>query len=125
VRIQRELALTVYAAVVGATRLWVTDWFAMHWSHMQIAPRPESEEYYALLRRYARNLAEHRHNVALISPLALARYSVGSDGLLAIDFSRFDRRVQIFKEKGVVGRIEGGHLGGRKSGWESEFVVTG
>ena len=31
-RIQRELALTVYAAVVGASRLWVTDWFAMHWT---------------------------------------------------------------------------------------------
>jgi len=118
VRIQRELALTVYAAVVGASRLWVTDWFAMHWPHMQIAPRPDSDEYYALLRRYARNLAEHRHNVALISPLTLAHYSVGSNGLLAIDFGRFDRWVQIFKEEGVIGPIEGGHIGGRKGGWE-------
>jgi hypothetical protein len=124
VRIQRELALTVYAAVVGGSRLWVTDWFAMHWPHMQIAPRIESDEYYALLRRYAHNLAEHRHNVAVISPLALAHYSVGSNGQLAIDFARFDRWVQVFKEEGVIGRIEGGHIGGRKGGWESEFVVT-
>jgi hypothetical protein len=124
VSVPHELALTVHAAVVGASRLWVTQWFALHWRHMEIAPQPESEDYYALLRRYARNLAEHRHNVALISPLALARYTVGSNGLLAIDFSRFDRWVQIFKEEGVIGRIEGGHIGGRKGGWESEFVVT-
>jgi hypothetical protein len=114
----------VSAAVVGASRLWVTDWFTMHWPHMQIAPQPESDAYYALLRRYGHNLAEHRHNVALISPLALAHYSVGSNGLLAIDFGRFDRWVQIFKEEGVIGRIEGGHIGGRKGSWESEFVVT-
>jgi len=124
VRARQRLAVKVYPTVIGASRLWVTDWFAMHWPHLQISPAPESDEYYALLRRYARNLAEHRHNVALISPLGLARYSVGSDGRLAIDFSRFDRWVQIFKDEGVIGRIEGGHIGGRKGGWESEFVVT-
>ena len=118
------LALRVYPATVGASRLWVTDWFAMHWPHMQIAPQPESEDYYALLRRYARNLAEHRHNVALISSLGLARFSAAANGRLEIDFSRFDRWVQIFQEEGVIGRIEGGHIGGRKAGWESEFVVT-
>ncbi|MCZ7640084.1 MAG: hypothetical protein M5U12_30920 [Verrucomicrobia bacterium] len=96
----------------------------MHWRHMEIAPEPESEAYYALLRRYARNLADHRHNVALISPLGLARFSVGEQGRLAVDFSGFDRWVEIFREEGVVGRIEGGHIGGRKAGWESEFAVT-
>ena len=124
VQAQQRLVVKVYPAVVGASRLWVTDWFAMHWPHMQIAPQPDSDDYYALLRRYARNLAEHRHNVALISPLGLARYSVGPDGRLTIDFSRFDRWVRIFREEGVIGRIEGGHIGGRKGGWESEFVVT-
>jgi len=124
VRARCRLEVKVHRAVVGASRLWVTDWFAMHWPHLQIAPQPESDEYYALLRRYARNLADHRHNVALISPLSLARFSVGPDNTLAIDFSRFDRWVQIFKDEGVIGRIEGGHIGGRKGGWESEFVVT-
>jgi len=124
VRARQRLAVKVYPAVVGASRLWVTDWFAMHWPHMQIAPPPESDDYYALLRRYARNLAEHRHNVALISPLGLAQYTVTSNRLLAIDFTRFDRWVQIFRDAGVIGRIEGGHIGGRKGGWESEFVVT-
>lgn len=124
VQTRSRLEVQVYPAVVGRARLWVTDWFAMHWPHMQIAPAPESDEYYALLRRYARNLADHRHNVALISPLALARFNAGPNGTLAIDFSRFDRWVEVFREAGVIGRIEGGHLGGRKAGWDSEFVVT-
>lgn len=124
VRLEQPIELEVYPAVVGASRLWVTDWFAMHWPHLEIQPQPESDEYYALLRRYARNLADHRHNVALISPLGLARFAVGPDGKLAVDFGRFDRWVQIFKEEGVIGRIEGGHIGGRKAGWDSEFVVT-
>ncbi len=124
VSLAQRLQVRVYKAVAGRSRLWVTDWFAMHWPHMGIAPEPESEEYYLLLRRYARNLAEHRHTVALISPTSLMKVSVAANGTLAFDFSRFDRWVQIFKEEGVIGRIEGGHIGGRQGGWESEFVVN-
>jgi hypothetical protein len=124
--VQREqkLAVVVYRALAGPAALWVTEWFGLQWRHMQIAPQPESDQYYALLRRYARNMAEHRHNVALISPLALADFTVDSGGELQIDFARFDRWVEIFQQEGVIGRIEGGHIGGRKGGWESQFVVT-
>ena len=124
VRREQGLSVVVYGAVAGPARLWVTEWYAMHWLHMQIAPQPESEGYYALLRRYARNMAEHRHNVALISPLELAEFTVGSQGQLEIDFSRFDKWVEVFQHEGVIGRIEGGHIGGRVGGWESQFVVT-
>ena len=124
VTLTKKLLLRVYKATVRKCRLWVTDWYAMHWPHMEINPAPESDEYYALLSRYAHNMAEHRHNVALISALSLANFSVGPDGKLAIDFARFDRWVEIFKEAGVIGRIEGGHIGGRKAGWESPFVVN-
>jgi len=101
----------------------VTEWYGMQWQHMAINPEPESEEYYALLRRYARNMAEHRHNVALISPIGLAAYEANADGSLKIDFAKFDRWVTIFQEEGVIGRIEGGHIGGRVGGWESDFAV--
>ena len=124
VSLDHPITVVVYPAVAGPARLWVTEWYALHWPHMQIAPAPESDEYYALLHRYARNMAEHRHNVALISPLSLARFTVGANRGLEIDFTRFDRWVQIFQEAGVIGRIEGGHIGGRKAGWESDFVVT-
>ncbi len=120
---EQALAVRIYPVTVDRTRLWVTQWFSMHWRHMDINPEPESEEYYALLRRYARNMAEHRHNVARISPIGLADFSVGDDGALRIDFARFDRWVTVFQEEGVIGRIEGGHIGGRKGGWTSDFVV--
>lgn len=118
-----QMGVEVYPARVGRSRLWVTNWFAMHAPHMQIRPEPDSAEYWALLGRYARNMADHRQNVALISPLALAEYRAGTDGQLDIDFGRFDRWVTIFKDAGVLGRIEGGHLGGRAGDWESPFVV--
>ncbi len=121
---EQPLEVLVHRAVAGPARLWVTEWYALQWRHMQIAPERESDAYYALLRRYARNMAEHRHNVALISPLALAEFSVGPGNTLQIDFTRFDRWVRVFQEEGVIGRIEGGHIGGRKAGWESEFAVT-
>ena len=115
------LLLRVYPVTLDKSRLWVTNWFAMQWPHMTINPEPESEEYYALLRRYARNMAEHRQNVALISPLALTQFGVDAAGELTFDFSRFDRWVRIFQEEGVIGLIEGGHIGGRTGGWLSPF----
>jgi hypothetical protein len=118
------LTVRVYPAKVGRSRLWVTNWFAMHWPHMAISPQPDSPEYWALLRRYARNMAEHRQNTALISPLGLATFGATPDGHLAIDFAGFDRWVNLFTEEGVIGRIEGGHIGGRSGGWESSFVVS-
>lgn len=123
VRASFPMAVEVYPARAGKSRLWVTDWFGIQWRHLEINPEPESEEYYALMRRYARNLAEHRHNVALISPLSLAEYSLDEAGALQIDFSCFDKWVNIFIEEGVIGLIEGGHIGGRKGPWLSQFAV--
>lgn len=124
VQAEQRLSVVVFRAVAGPAQLWVTEWYGLQWQHMLIAPEPESDQYYDLLRRYARNMAEHRHNVALISPLAQAKFTVDASGELAIDFTRFDRWVEIFQQEGVIGRIEGGHIGGRKGGWESAFAVT-
>ena len=124
VSIKEPVCVRVFEATVGAARLWVTNWFSMQWQHMAITPEPESEAYYALLRRFAENMAEHRQNVAIISPLALAAYAVDENGKFTIDFARFDRWVRVFEEAGVIGLIEGGHIGGRKAGWDSEFVVS-
>ena len=45
-----------------------------------------------------------------------------SDGW-TFDFSHFDQMVDIFMESGVLKRIEGGHLGGRRGGWDDPFGV--
>ncbi len=120
---RKPLKLRVHDVQIDKTRLWVTDWFSVTSRHLDINPERESPEFYELMRCYARNLAEHRHNVALISPLALTLYSVNEDGELEFDFSRFDKWVNVFIEEGVIGRIEGGHIGGRRGGWNSGFVV--
>ncbi len=125
------LAVRVWPVTVKKTRLWVTNWFqvggAPGWSQDGRSTggseiKQDSDLYWETLRRYARNMAEHRQNVVLISPLALAEFRAGADGL-DIDFSRFDRWVEIFTQEGVIGRIEGGHIGGRAGGWESQFTV--
>ncbi len=120
---RQPLEIKVYKATVKRPRLWVTNWFSMTSAHMDIHPKPESAEYYALLRRYARNMADHRQNVALIPVLSLTRFTAGRDGGLEMDFTRFDRWVTIFKEAGVIGRIEGGHFAGRRGGFTGPFVV--
>ena len=117
------MKVRVFDVTVGRSRLWVTNWFGMHATHMEIKAEPGSPAYWDLLRRYARNMADHRQSVAMISPLSLATFTAGTDGRLRIDFSTFDRWVAIFRDEGVIGRIEGGHLGGRAGGWESQFVI--
>jgi len=118
------LTVRVYPVQIDRTRLWVTHWFQVGRFPGQGELKVDSDAYWDRLRSYARNMAEHRQNVALISPLSLAEFKDAGDGTLGIDFSRFDRWVEIFTQEGVIGRIEGGHIGGRVKGWESQFIVN-
>jgi len=118
------LAIRVYPVAVARSRLWVTNWFQISSFPGKGDLKADSDACWAMLRRYARNMADHLQNVVMISPLNLAEYKARPDGKLDIDFSRFDRWVDIFTQEGVIGRIEGGHIGGRAAGWESQFVVN-
>lgn len=126
--VERSFTIHVYPPVIDTTSLWVTNWYSLDPQRLALLNGGEdveaySETYWELVRVLARKMADYRQNVALISPLRLARYTI-DDGQYTIDFSHFDRMVEIFIEEGVVGRIEGGHLGGRESHWTSPFVVT-
>jgi hypothetical protein len=70
----------------------------------------------------ASKMAEYRQNVAIISPLGLSEFTY-ENKKWKIDFTNFDKVVDIFISEGVIGRIEGGHIGGRAGGWNSQFVV--
>jgi hypothetical protein len=97
---------------VKSTRLWVTNW----WSNSFRPGKPANMDdpaWWDELRANARMMADHRQNVALISPLDLCRYGVSAGGELTFDWTLFDKTVQVFVDEHVVGRIEGGHLGGR------------
>lgn len=121
--VEFPVAVRVYAATVGKSRLWITNWFQMNSLGRKDWIEPYSDRYWNQLRAYARNMAAHRQNTALLSPLDLAEFSVQADGSLGINFDRFDRAVQIMMDEGVIGRIEGGHIGWRVGDWEGPFNV--
>ena len=126
-RAKEEFTIRVHAPVIDRTSLWVTNWYRPtpgRLAHMNggVPVEEYSEKYWELTRVLARKMAEYRQNVVLISPLHLAEYAM-EDGRYVIDFSHFDRTVEIFMEEGVIGRIEGGHIGRRESTWTTPFVA--
>jgi hypothetical protein len=127
-KLTKTCTVRVYPPVIDKTRLWVTNWFATDQDRLALLNggskvEPYSDKYWELIRVIARKMAAYRQNVVLISPLQLASYASDS-GRLKIDFARFDRTVEIFMAEGAIGRIEGGHIGGRAGAWESPFVVS-
>jgi len=125
--ITKDYSIKVYPVTVEKTSLWVTNWFTIDTSRIKLfnygkAPEPFSEQYFNLVRMLAKKMADYRQNVALISPLGLSEFTF-ENGKWKCDFSNFDKIVEIFIKEGVIGRIEGGHIGGREGGWNSQFVV--
>lgn len=123
----KNYSIRVYPVTVDKTSLWVTNWFSidtaqLKWMNGGKSIIPFSERHWELIRVLAKKMAEYRQNVALLSPLALSEYKL-ENGKWIIDFTNFDKAVEIFISEGVVGRIEGGHIGGRDSTWISQFVV--
>ena len=99
--------------------LLVTNWFTLDNIARSHNVAMWSEPFWEMLGRYARNMAAHRQNVALV-PWTLIDVACEADGKLAFDYGRFDRFVELFQRSGVADRIEITHVGGGKSGWGSE-----
>jgi hypothetical protein len=111
--------LKVAAATVPAQQtLKVTNWFYLSDFHLKpfFGTRVFTEEWWKLLGKIGRVMAEHRQNVMVtpltgfyFSELPLIQARLGPGGL-EYDFSNFDRWVETFQEAGVIGYIEGSHL---------------
>jgi hypothetical protein len=127
VELSHDFRVVVFPVTITETRLWVTNWFS---TAPDVLARmnggepvePFSAPYWESLRVIARKMADYRQNVALLSPLRMTTYDY-SDGRYTFDFENFDRAVQMFIDEGVVGRIEGGHIGTRESTWTTPFQV--
>lgn len=124
VSVKIPLKANVYPVNAVKSRLWITNWYFPSTKFLQIAPKAGESAEEAQARVIAKSMAEHRQNVGLIQTYALTKYELGPDGKIKFDFTDFDRRVQIFIDAGVIGRIEGGHLGGRVGDWNSQFNVN-
>lgn len=115
------LTLVVRNVTVGPSRLHVVNWFNTGTRFFPQFTDPHSRDYWDLLRKFARNMAEHRQNVVRIINLDVVRFSVDRNGDLAMDWCDWERWVRIFREEGVIGGIAGGHMGGRTGKWEEPF----
>ncbi|MFI5385648.1 MAG: DUF4091 domain-containing protein, partial [Fimbriimonadales bacterium] len=112
-----RLKAKVYPVTIGKSRLWVTNWY----SPPPGDPRSTDLRFWQQLEVYGRNMASHRQNMVVVSPLNYT--DVGEDG--SFDFTVFNHWVETMKKAGVIGRIEGGHLGGRIGGaWNNQFEMT-
>ncbi|HXY38847.1 MAG TPA: DUF4091 domain-containing protein, partial [Vicinamibacteria bacterium] len=115
------------AAQVPAERtLRVTNWFRLDDRHSRQfygqAAAQFSEAWWTLVGNLARVMAEYRQSVVLTPTLELVEVLPG-DGPPRYGFSRFDRWVETFRQAGVIGFIEGGHLLDRKGGYDEPLVV--
>jgi hypothetical protein len=114
----------VMRAVVPKQTLRVTNWFDVDEGHLGrfFDLRNDQERYWDLLANLAQVMADHRQNVILTPVLSLtdARVQVGR---VTYDFSRLDRWLDTFGEKGLTELIEGGHLLDRENGYRSALKV--
>lgn len=118
------IILEVYNFTLPDDRhLRMTNWFNLN--NIARAHRVDqwSEDFWAVLARYARNMAEHRQNVVLV-PWSLVNIYREPDGSLSFDFARFDRYVRLFMDAGVVGQLEISHVGSGEKGWGTPVVLS-
>jgi hypothetical protein len=123
----RPFTVHIHKVKLNKPRLGITNWWFSDAKRISMLAGHKvelySEEYWKLIRRIADFMAQYHQNMILVSPLDLAQISV-KDDKWSFDFSRFDKTVQTFVDAGVVGRIEGGHIGKPSTDdWKSAFVV--
>jgi hypothetical protein len=71
----------------------------------------------------ARVMAEHRQNVILTPVFSLSDARL-EGGAIVYDFARLDRFVETFDRAGLASTIEGGHLLGRISGYQTPLAIV-
>jgi len=124
---EKSFEIEVFKPVIKKTSLNVTNWFfldRLHYLNNMEPVEKHSDLYWELAGVMAETLAEYRQNVAMISPFDHTDFSF-SDGHWSFDFSNFNKMVKLFIDKGVIGRLEGGHLGSRlDGGWSNPFGLN-
>ncbi|GAI24770.1 unnamed protein product, partial [marine sediment metagenome] len=120
------LHLTVYPLTLPDERhLMVAEWYTTrsNFKKFHDIDTPDSEQFYEMLRVYAQNMAEHRQNVFRIS-MDLITSKQQADGRLEFDFSRFDKRADIFWNTGHMDMLETGFAARfGEGGWSSREIV--
>lgn len=113
------------ARVPAKQTLKVTNWFT--WGDERLARQypvlaTAPEKRWELMGNIARVMAAHRQNVILTPVLSLSD-AVLANGKITYDFRRLDQFVETFDREGMAGTIEGGHLLGRVSGYQTPLAI--
>lgn len=125
--IQKSFLIHVHNVKLQKQQLKIANWYTFEPKYLALmnnggAVKPYSELYWKLLKVLAEKMAAYGSNVALASPLELAVYQKKGDQF-TIDFSRFDKTVEIFKNAGVSAMLEGGWIGWHSTDWISNYIV--
>ncbi len=125
--LNRRFTVRVYNVTIRKTSLWVTNWFGLGKNQLkQLSAGKDSIEfsgnYWKWLHVAAKKMKEYDQNVIMTPVFSLTGITVNKDKF-SFDFSKFDQFVQTFVDEGTLGRIEGGHIGGRMGNWYAQFGV--
>ena len=105
------LILTVYPLTMPESRhLKVTEWYNTDgFERFHGIQEVYSPAWFAMLRKYAENMAAHRQNVFEV-PMEAIEIQQSADGSLLFDFSRFDQIAQVFWDTKKMDYLETGEL---------------
>jgi hypothetical protein len=105
------LTLKIYPLTLPAKRnLKVTEWYSTgDFERFHGIKERYSPEWFAMLRKYAENMAAHRQNVFQV-PMSAIEIRRNEDGRLVFDFTRFDQIAQVFWDTKRMDYLETGEI---------------
>ncbi len=105
------VSLTVYPLTLPEKRnLKVTEWYnTSDFAHFHGINEEYSPAWFAMLGKYAENMASHRQNVFQV-PMEAIEIQKSKDGKLTFDFTRFDQIAQVFWNTKNMDYLETGEL---------------
>lgn len=117
--------LTVYPLTLPEERnLKVTEWYSTHnFERFHEIKERYSKEWFAMLKKYAENMAAHRQNVFQV-PVNLVEISKTSENKLTFDFTRFDQIAEVFWNTGKMDYLETGEMfKWGENGWAGSEII--
>jgi hypothetical protein len=105
------VSLMIYPLTLPAERhLKVTEWYSTKdFSKFHGIKDIYSPEWFAMLKKYAENMAAHRQNVFEV-PMAAVEIRKSATGGLEFDFSRFDQIASVFWDTKKMDWLETGEV---------------
>ncbi|MCL2117758.1 MAG: DUF4091 domain-containing protein [Planctomycetaceae bacterium] len=126
-QIAKQVNAKVYPVTLPEQTLWVTNWWVSSGFSKMNGNQPVenySDRYWELLTAMAHVMRDHGQNTYIFWDWpGLCKIEL-SGTQYSFDFANFDTMVELLIREGGLQRIEGGHLGGRMGGWDSDFGVS-